>query len=211
MGLRGLSTFAFVLLSLVCSSVVTARDYDEGIEYHLITPPQPTQVSPGKVEVVEMFWYGCPHCFHFEPDVKKWLKKKPDNVEFIRIPATFNSLWKFHARAFYTASALGVGEQIHEPLFKMIHLKRKMPRSEKEMRRFFVEHGVKGERFDEAFHSFAVDAKVRRAAELTQRYGIDGVPSIIVNGRYRIDAKAANTQKGMLDVADFLIRKESKK
>ena len=211
MGLRGLSSLVFLALALLCSSVATARDYDEGIEYHLITPPQPTQVAPGKIEVVEMFWYGCPHCFHFEPDIKKWLSKKPDNVEFIRIPATFNKLWEFHARAFYTASVLGVGEQIHEPLFKSIHLQRKMPRTEKELRQFFVQHGVKGESFDEAFHSFAVDAKVRRAQELTQRYGIDGVPSIIVNGRYRVDAKAANTQKGMLEVADFLVRQESKK
>jgi len=211
MALRRLFCLSFFTLALLCTSMANARDFDEGIEYQLITPPQPTQAPAGKIEVVEMFWYGCPHCFHFEPDIKKWLKKQGDNVHFIRIPATFNALWKFHARAFYTASVLGAEVQIHEPLFKRIHVQKKMPRNEKQMRQFFVQHGVKGQTFDEVFHSFAVDAKVRRAEELTQRYGIDGVPSMIVNGRYRVDAKSANTQKGMLEVVSFLIQQESKK
>ena len=102
-------------------------------------------------------------------------------------------------------------EQIHEPLFKYIHVQKKLPRTEAEIRQFFVEHGVKGESFDEAFRSFAVETKVRRAAELTQRYGITGVPSLIVNGRYRVDSQAVSSQREMLDVVDFLVSRESKK
>lgn len=198
-----------IVMTLLITSVATAKDFDEGIEYERISPPVPTS-SSNKVEVVEMFWYGCPHCFQFEPHVKKWLKKKLANVEFIRVPATFRPLWKLHARAFYTAEVLGVMEKIHTPMFETYHLEKNRLDSEKALRKLFVKHGVKGSDFDDVFHSFAVETRLSRAIDLTQRYGIKGVPSIIVNGKYRTSGKISGHAK-MLDVVDFMIRKESKK
>lgn len=205
-GIRGLAIVSLVLW--VFGSAV-AKDFDEGMEYERITPPVPTSVAKGKVEVVEMFWYGCPHCFRFEPYLQKWLKTKPANVEFIRIPATFYPLWKLHARAYYTAKSLGVADKLHKPLFDAYHLKHNRLDSEKALRAFFVEHGVKGADFDKVFHSFAVEADLARAADYTARYGINGVPSMIVNGKYRTSNKISG-HANMLEVVDFLIRKESK-
>lgn len=203
-----LRQFIMVLVLLGTAGIVTAKSFDEGIEYERVKPPVPTH-SGNKVEVVEMFWYGCPHCFRFEPHLQKWLKKKPANVEFVRIPATFNKLWKLHARAFYTADVLGIAEKLHKPLFDTYHLARNRLDTEKKLRDFFVKQGVKGSDFDDTFYSFAVETRLARAVDLTQRYGISGVPSIIVNGKYRTSNKISG-HASMLEVVDFLIKKESK-
>lgn len=196
---------SFIILTT--SGVVQARGIAEGSEYERVSPPLPTQVSGNKIEVVEMFWYGCPHCFQFEPKVQNWLKKKPANVEFIRIPATFNPIWKLHARMFYTAEVLGVGEKLHKLTFDAYHIKRQRLRTEAEIRQHFVKHGVKGEDFDDAFRSFAVEVKLNRAIELTRNSGITGVPAMIVNGKYRTKNSA---NASTLDIVDFLIKKEKK-
>lgn len=208
-GMPGLRQLIIVIMTLIAAGVASAKDFDEGIEYERIKPSVAT-TSAGKIEVVEMFWYGCPHCFQFEPYLHKWLKKKPANVEFVRIPATFRPLWKLHARAFYTAEVLDVGEKLHKTLFDTYHLERNRLDSEKALRKLFVKHGVKGSDFDDVFHSFAVETKLARAIDLTQRYGIKGVPSIIVNGKYRTSNKISG-HANMLEVVDYLIRKESKR
>jgi len=198
-----------IFMSLIATSVAIAKDFDEGIEYERVKPAVAT-TSGGKVEVVELFWYGCPHCFQFEPYLQKWLKKKPANVEFVRIPATFRPLWKLHARAFYTAEVLGVGKKLHHVIFETYHLKKDRLDSEKALRELFVKHGVKGSDFDDVFHSFAVETKLARAVDLTQRYGISGVPSMIVNGKYRTSNKISG-HSNMIEVVDYLVRKESKR
>jgi thiol:disulfide interchange protein DsbA len=197
------------LLLLTLVSGVSAKGFSEGVDYERVSPAVPVSTSGKTVEVVEMFWYGCPHCFHFEPKLQKWLKKKPANVTFIRIPATFNPLWKLHARAFYTAEVLGVGDKLHKPLFDTYHLERNRLDTEKKIRTLFVKHGVKGSEFDDVFHSFAVETRLARAVDLTGRYGINGVPSMIVNGKYRTAEKGGNHPE-MLDVVNYLIKKESK-
>ena len=205
----GLRRLAILSMTIWVMGSATAKDFDEGIEYERVSPPVATHNS-GKVEVVEMFWYGCPHCFQFEPHLHKWLKKKPANVDFIRIPATFNPLWKLHARAFYTAEVLGVGEKLNKALFDTYHLARNRLDTEKKIRSLFEKQGVKGSDFNDTFHSFEVETRVARAVDLTQRYGIKGVPTIIVNGKYRTSNKISG-HANMLEVVDFLIRKESKK
>ena len=112
-----------LLLALAASPFgpAAAEDYTEGTDYERVSPPIATDET-GKVEVYEFFWYGCPHCYRFEPYLQKWLENKPDNVEFIRIPAIFNSpRWEVHARAYYTAEILEVQDRIHGPLFSAIH------------------------------------------------------------------------------------------
>jgi len=196
---------------LVIATPLWAAGIDEGIEYKTVSPRVDNQIDDKQTEVVELFWYGCPHCFHFEPELLNWLKHKPKNVNFVRIPAVFNPGWRLHAQAFYTAKVLGVLDKIHEPLFNAIHLKGKRMASADELADFFAEHGVKKKDFFAAFNSFAVDADVRRAEDLTKRYGIDGVPSLIVDGKYRTSASLAGSNEKMLEVVNYLIAKEQGK
>jgi len=201
-GIRAL----FAALLMLVMAAPHAQEFDEGIEYQRITPAQPTATD--KIEVIELFWYGCPHCFNFEPHVNAWLRRKPDNVEFTRIPAVFNAQWALHARAFYTAEALDVLDRVHGPIFETIHVKKRPLNSEQALAALFASHGVDEKTFKQTFRSFAVDAKVRRAADLSQRYQIDGVPALIVEGKYRIEGANAGGLRGMIDVLGYLIDKE---
>lgn len=205
--------FMAMVMAALFSNMAIAG-IDEGIEYKRVSPAQPT-ITRDKVEVVELFWYGCPHCFHFEPDLNKWLANKPDNVEFVRVPAVFNPVWALHARAYYAAVTLGLYDngkhEFHGAFFDEIHKHKKRLDNKNALRTFFARFGVSAEDFNNTFESFAVNTKVNRAADLSKRYQLDGVPSLIVNGKYRTDGPMAGGQKGMLKVLDFLIKKESKK
>lgn len=176
--------------------------------YEVLATPQPTQ-NPDKVEVIEFFWYGCPHCYHLEPDLKKWLKTKPDNVDFIRQPAIFNSLWEKHAKAYFTAEALGVVDKVHADFFDAVQNKKQKLESEDQLLKFFSEHGVSEVDFRNAYNSFPVDYKVRQAKTMAARYGVNGVPALIINGKYRTSGSLAKTQQNMIDVMNRLIEKES--
>lgn len=205
--------FLTLVLSVLLNNMAFA-EIDEGIEYKRVSPAQPT-ITKNKVEVVELFWYGCPHCFHFEADLKKWLANKPDNVVFYRVPAVFNPAWALHARAFYAATSLGLfaegKHEFHDAFFNEIHKAKKPLKKKKALRKFFARFGVSAEDFDNTFDSFAVNTKVNRAATLSKRYKLDGVPTLIVNGKYRTDGPMAGGRKGMIKVLDFLIKKESNK
>ena len=202
---------AGVISALFVIPLAEARDYDEGIEYQLVTPPVRT-ASEGKVEVVELFWYGCPHCHSLEPKLKAWKKKLGKNVEFVRIPAVFPNrpAWELHARAYYTADLLGILDKIHTPLFDAIHKDRKKLMNQAALAKFFGKYGVDKATFDDTMYSFGVQMKVNRAKDLTRRYRIDGVPTLIIDGRYRTHASLTNGQAGMLKVTDYLIEKASK-
>ena len=206
-----LRTLLTLVMMFVFLSAVSARNYDAGIEYKRLKSPVPTQVEAGKVEVVELFWYGCPHCFRLEPELNKWLKNKPKNVEFIRIPAIFNKTWALHAKAYYTADFLGIMDKIHKPFFDAIHLKKQRLNTAAAVKKFFIQHGVSEKDFDGVFNSFGVDAKVRRAKELSRQYNISGVPALVVNGKYLTDGPMAGGRKGMIEVLNYLIKMESGK
>jgi len=203
--IRLLPLFGLFLLPM---GTVLAQ-YDEGTQYKRLVAPVPT-VDANKIEVVELFWYGCPHCFRLEPDLQKWLKNKPANVVFVRVPAVFRPLWAFHAKVYYTAEVLGVLDKVHEPMFDAMHVQRRKMASVDEVKALFAQYGVTSDQFDNAFNSFAVDAKVRRATDLTRRYGIEGVPALVINGKYVTDGVMAHGHDGMLKVTDYLISKESK-
>ncbi|MDH5445162.1 MAG: thiol:disulfide interchange protein DsbA/DsbL [Gammaproteobacteria bacterium] len=203
-GFRQLWVSVFILMM---TGQVFAAGIKEGVSYERINPPVAKSTSGKTIEVVEMFWYGCPHCFQFEPKLHKWLKKKPANVKFVRVPATFRPLWKLHARAFYAAEVLGVSDKMHKQIFDTYHLKRDRLDTKEKLRALFVKNGVKASDFDDVFHSFAVETKLARADDLTRRYGISGVPSMIVNGKYRA-AEKHRDGPSMLDVVDHLIKKE---
>ncbi len=204
--------FMTILLSVLLSNVAMAA-IDEGIEYKRVSPAQPT-ITKNKIEVVELFWYGCPHCYYFEPHLNDWLAKKPDNVVFYRVPAVFSQKWALHARAFYTAKTLGLFDngktEFHEAMFDEIHKKKKHLHTKKDIEKMFARFGISAEDFNNTFDSFSVNTKVNRATALSKRYQLDGVPTMIVNGKYRTDGPMAGGRKGIIKVLDFLINKESK-
>ena len=177
--------------------------------YEVISPAMPVQ-NPDKVEVIEFFWYGCPHCYSLEPALQAWLKKKPANVEFIHQPAVFSDVWGKHAKAYYTAEALGLNDKLHADFLDAIQNKKQKLLTEDDLAKFFADHGVKDEDFRAAYGSFIVDTKLRQAESMAGRYGITGVPALIVNGKYKITASTAKSQENMLTVLDELIKQEGK-
>ena len=203
--------FACVIALLVTSYAVPADSpYTEGQHYERVQPAVATQ-SDHKIEVVEVFWYGCHHCYAFEPHIRKWLETKPDSVEFRRVPGIFQRSWVAHARAYFTAELLGVVDTIHDPLFEALHEQRRKIGDEESLARFFAEHGVADEDFREAYNSYSVDTKTRQAMIATKDYGITGVPAVIVNGRFRTSARLAGSYENLLKVVDALVDKESER
>lgn len=197
------------LLLLLCSAAVMAAPFDEGRHYQRIVPEAPTVSTTDKIEIVELFWYGCPHCHRFQPVIERWLETKSADVEYVRIPAILNENWAIHARAYYTAEALGVLEKIHQPLFAAIHNHRRKIDTEESLMAFFKDAGVAEDDFRKTFRSFAVESKVRRARELGQRYGVHSTPSIVINGKYRTDPGMVQGQPGdVTRVIDFLVAQE---
>ncbi len=197
-----------VLLLGLNLSIAQAEEFKAGVDYERVTPPQPVQET-GKVEVMEFFWYGCPHCYHFEPDLNAWLKRKPDNVSFIRQPAIFSALWGAHAKAFFTAEALGILNRLHPDFYDAIQNQHEPLEKEEALIKFFARHGVAEADFRKAHKSFAVDAKMRQAEPMGARYGITGTPSVIINGKYRISPSQAKSFPRMIAIMDELIKQES--
>lgn len=203
----------FTRTSLFALSVAVAATFNpaqaaEPVGYELVTPAQPTH-DVNKVEVIEFFWYGCPHCFDFEPTLAKWVKTLPKNVEFIRQPAVFSELWGKHAKAYYTAEALGVVDKIHQDFFDAIQVKKEHLETEEQLAKFFAAHGVAEADFKAAYSSFLVDTKVRQAGALAAKYGITGVPAIVINGKYKTSGPLAGSHEKMIEVMNRLIAQES--
>ena len=197
---------SFFMALLLLSSALKAEPNPLG--YENISPAQPTQDSK-KVEIIEFFWYGCPHCFKFEPLLNKWKDSLPANVQFIRQPAIFSSLWGKHAKLYFTAEALGIVDKVHADLFDAIQNKKQKLTKEEDVAKFFVAHGVDEAKFREAYHSFLVDSKMRQAKAMAPRYGITGVPAVIINGKYKTNGPIAGSHEKMLEVMDKLIAQES--
>ena len=198
-----------VALVLPFSVAVTAvaQDYKEGSNYLRLSKPQPTSTTD-KIEVVELFWYGCSHCFDLEPHITEWLESKPEDVEFVRLPAIVGPRWEPLAKAYYTAEVLGILDKTHPALFEAIHEKKQKFANEEQIKEFFVAQGVSAEDFKNAFNSFAVSVKVNNAKQMTRRYTITGVPTLVVNGKFSTSGKLAGGETGILKVVDYLVAQE---
>ena len=201
----------FILLASLALLTFSGRglaQFEEDFDYTRITPPLATS-DGDKVKVQEFFWYGCPHCYQFEPHIRRWMKTKADYVEFELVPAVFNNpRWKLHAQAYYTAEALGVLDKMHDQLFGAIHSFKRKLASESEIRELFTDNGVAGEAFDKTFGSFAVRVKVMRAADLSRRSGISGVPSMAVAGKFRIESSVVASYEKMIRIVNHLAARE---
>lgn len=187
------------------------RQFTEGTHYTRLTPTQPTVTSGDSIEVAEVFWYGCGHCAQFDPYINRWAEKIPADVTFVRIPAVWNRTLQTHAQAFYTAEVLArTGElkdpeALHTAFFTEIHANGNMLNTEARLKDFFARFGVDAAAFDKAWGSFEVDQKLRRAADLNRRYGITGVPAVVVNGKYVTGGEKAGSYDRLLDVINELV------
>jgi len=211
--MRLLSRSVIATLLVLQAGVLQAlpNRFVEGIEYKLVLPVQQTTAPTGKVEVVEVFWYKCPHCFNIENTLNSWLKNKPANVHFVRMPAQFNRNWEIHAAAFYTAEILGLVEKTHHALFKEIHTKHKKMATVDDLAAFYVKYGVTREKFMSVFNSFAVRSRKAHAKGMVQRYGAHSVPTFIVNGKYMTNEHMVGSKKELFELIDILVEKESSK
>jgi thiol:disulfide interchange protein DsbA len=203
------SLFAFALtLPLAAGAAAQIEKYVAGTHYIELKAPVNTP-DDSKIEVLEAFWYGCSHCFRFEPLVADWEAKAADDVDFRRYPAMWNALMKIHAQIYFTAEAMDAIELVHEPVFDAINVEGNRLQNEKLIGDLFEEHGIARADFEAAFNSFSVRTKVNQAEKRMQDYEIRSTPNMIVNGKYLITTgEAVRTQAEMLEVVDFLVDKE---
>ena len=192
----------------VQAQAVATPPFEAGKHYTVLTPPQPTSADAGKVEVAEIFMFGCPGCYGLEPHLQKWLESKPDYVSFVRIPAPWNGPAVVHARAYYTAEALGKAEAIDADFFNEIHMNRNLLETEAKLAEFFAKHGVDAATFKDTFNSFAVDTKVKRADELIQRYRAESTPTVVINGKYTTMGRQAGSYEAWFAIIDDLAARE---
>jgi len=183
----------------------------EGRHYVRLTQPLPINAPPGKIEVVDFFWYGCPHCAAFEPELDAWARKLPEQVAFSRVPVAFRpEPFTTHQRIFYALEALGAVDAMHRKVFYAIHNERQPLDKPAEIANFMAKNGVDPTQFTLAFTSFTTQSKIKRAATLVDGYKIDGVPAIGIHGRYYTSGTLAGGNGRSLAVVDYLIQRLAK-
>jgi thiol:disulfide interchange protein DsbA len=198
-----ISAWLLALLAVAC--VASESHYEEGVHYHAIKPAQPGG-DDGRILVTELFWYGCPHCNELEPLLEKWLETLPEDVDFVRVPVMFSRPFiQMHAEAYYTLEAMGKLAEMHPKIFHAIHEEGRKLNTPQAFEQFLEEQGVDMEAYRKARASFAVQAEVKRAKSLTTRYGIRGVPAMVVDGDYRTSPADAGGYQEALEVTDYLI------
>ena len=175
--------------------------------YEVLKNPK-KRADTERVEVLEYFWFGCPHCFAFEPTINDWAASKPDYVDFVREAPPLNPAWAPHSKAFYASQVLGVQEEFFEPFFNAIHKDKKRLTSPKAIAKFAGTLGIEEEKFLKTMNSFAVDAKIRRAMDLARAAGINSVPSVVINGKYKTSGSLAGSNDRVIEVINELAEKE---
>jgi thiol:disulfide interchange protein DsbA len=207
--IRLLSSLAlFVALLPITACVQSAESkYVAGTHYSVLSQPIRTR-NKDKIEVIEMFWYGCGHCYNFEPLLKRWKSTTSSDVDFWQSPAMWNKAMQIHAQAYFAALALGELDKVHNPMFSALNVDRKRLLDQDAIGDLFAANGVPRDKFNQAFNSFGVKSQVRQADARARAYKISGTPEIVVNGKYRVSASMAGGQAKMLEVVDFLIAKE---
>lgn len=193
-------------LSLTSARAVLAQTHSG---YELIETPLNTRNSE-KVEVLEYFWFGCPHCFAFEPSINHWAENKPDYVDFVREAPPLNPAWEPHSRAFYAAELMGVTEQFFEPMFNGIHVDRRALRKPDQIAKFAGELDIDSKMFRKTMDSFAVNTRMNQAMQMARTSKVTGVPTIIINGKYRTGGSLAGSHENIIRVINELSAQEQK-
>jgi thiol:disulfide interchange protein DsbA len=177
----------------------------EGIEYVTLDKRVPAESNDGKIEVIEFFWYSCPHCNAFEPRFAQWLKTIPKDVVVRRVPVRFRDDFEPQQRMFYTLEAMGKLEALHAKLFTAIHAEKQKLDTLDTLTAWAVKNGLDKAKFTEIFNSFGVATKARRATQLQEAFKVQGVPSLGVAGRFYTDGSLASNMESALAVTDYLI------
>ena len=207
---RPLTNFVAVIVmslafnSLADSNEASTQQYVAGKHYEVLDTPVRTS-DPERIETTEVFWYGCGHCFTFEPTIEAWQKTLPDDVVFVQSPAIWHPSMELHARAFYAAKALGVLDTMHSVIFKAMNLKKNKLATESAIAELFADHGVNQDKFTKMFNSFGVTSAVKQAEARQRGYQIKGTPEVVVNGKYRVTAQMGGSRTEMMEIIDYLI------
>jgi thiol:disulfide interchange protein DsbA len=202
---KSLCLFAIAASLIACQGEPSAQTLKE-TNYTVIETPIP--VSTGeKIEVLELFWYGCGHCFALEPFVDEWKKDIPENAEFVKVPAIFSARWEFHGKAYYTMEALGVLDEANNAFFHRIHVLRKQINTLDDLSTFLADYGKTEDEVSAAFNSFAVDTKLRNAKILTAKSTASGVPAILIDGKYQTSASLAGSMDKLFPTVNLLVEK----
>ena len=180
-----------------------------GQHYRVLNPAQPTNVPPGKVEVTDVFWYGCGGCFVMYPYLQSWKTSKPEAAEYVHLPATLNPGWQPQARLFFATKALGLVDQTHSAIFREMHVNRNPLNTLDQMVKFLGDFGVAEADARDALTSFSVDAELRAADVRARRFQLGFVPAIVVNGKYVIGVDQAGGPEAVLEVINYLVAREA--
>ena len=204
--MKKLLVFIFLMVN---SALLQAADFNEGVHYKKLS--QQSVDKGDTIEVLEFFWYGCPHCYSFEPHVQAWKKSKPANVVFKRVPAMFRPEWEVQARVYYALSNMGVIEDIHGKIFDAVHKDKRRLFKKETLINFVVKNGVDRVALLKEYNSFAVDGMVRKAKKKQKAYKIEGVPSVVVNGKYLSSGSMSGSYDNLIKIMNHLVALESKK
>ena len=198
--------FSALSIFLAFTMPSTAQEFQEDVNFFPLLVEQPVRTGD-QIEVLEIFWYGCPHCYALEPYLKKWLKNKPEFVEFVQLPAVLNRSWAFDARVFYTFVALGLMDELHEAYFDAIHQDRRRMKNVEQVASWAQEQGIDPKLILDTFNSFGVDSMLANATQMSGRYEADGVPTIIIDGKYRTTVSLAGGHNEIIDLINYLAQR----
>ncbi|PXW29425.1 thiol:disulfide interchange protein DsbA/DsbL [Paraburkholderia caballeronis] len=174
-------------------------------DYTVLKTPQPVDVPPGKIEVIEFFWYGCPHCNEFNPFLEAWIKKQEPDVVFRRVPVAFRDDFIPHSKMFYALDALGLAQKLTPVVFHEIHVNKNYLLTPEDQAKFLATQGVDPKKYMEAYNSFSTQSALKRDQQLLQNYQIDGVPTLAVQGKYLTGPASTNSLPGAIQVLDYLV------
>ena len=207
MSLRKALALAAAVLTLASGAYAQSNS---GLPYERLQPAQPTDVPQGKIEVIEFFWYGCPHCYRLEPSLNAWLKNKPADVVFKRVHAIPSESWGLFAAIYYTLETMGLVDQYHDKVFDAMHKDQKNLTNAKILDAWLQQNGIDPVKYHEVEKSFTVNAKLKRAAQMTAAYKVDGVPRVFVDGKLYTGPEFAGGEDKIMGAVDQMIAAERK-
>jgi thiol:disulfide interchange protein DsbA len=203
--------------ALPAQAQLPSGNWTPGTNYTVLSPAQPTDSAPGRVQVVEVFWYGCPHCYALDPYIESWLKTKAAYIDFVRVPIMWGDIHRSHARLFYTLQAIGKLDALHGLVFDEIHqhndplyVQGDPQATFQAQLKFAVAHGVSASEFTNAYNSFGVQTNLQRADDLDRRYKVDGVPTIVIDGKYEADVGTAGGDDKLIQLMNDLAASEKR-
>jgi thiol:disulfide interchange protein DsbA len=201
----GTTTLAGAMLGHLPASLAQPAAFKAGTDYLVLSKALPTEATKGKIEVLEFFWYNCPHCNAFEPVLSAWGKKLPKDIELRRVPVRFRETFEGQQRAYYVLEALGKVEELQSKLFAAIHVEKQTLEKQDALVAWAEKNGIPAVKFNELFNSFSVVSKARRAAQLQEQFKVEGVPALGVGGRFYVDGSLAGSMERALLITDFLL------